>query len=64
MKIFIERTNTAKTISYKGTVKDLLKRLGINSVVVLVVRNNELVTEKDKLKNTDIVKILSVVSGG
>lgn len=64
MKVFIEQTNKTKQFSFKGNVKMLLKKLHINPVVVLVVRNNGLVTENDILRNTDDIKILSVVSGG
>jgi len=64
MKVFIERVNKTKTVQFKGKVKDLLKRLNINPVVVLVVRNSELLTEDDVLSNKDEIKIMSVVSGG
>ncbi len=64
MKVYIERQNKTKTVQFKGKVKDLLKKLSINPVVVLVVRNNELLAEDEMLKNTDHVKIISVVSGG
>jgi len=64
MKVFLEKTNEHKEMEFNGTVKDLLKKLNINPEVVLVARNNELVTESDTLSKTDSVKILSVISGG
>jgi sulfur carrier protein ThiS len=64
MKVYIERENKTKTIHCRGKVVDVLKKLNINPVVVLVVRNNELLAEDDVLKDTDSIKILSVVSGG
>lgn len=51
-------------MTFQGKVKDLLKQLGLNPEIVLVTKNNVLVTEEDMLKNTDEVKILSVISGG
>jgi len=64
MKLFIEKTNEHKEIEFAGTVNELLKKLNINSEVVLVAKNNELVTEDDQLSKTDTIKILSVISGG
>lgn len=64
MDIFIERTNTAKTMQFSGKVKNLVKKLDINPETVLVTRNKELLTEEDVVRNTDEIKILSVISGG
>ena len=64
MNIFIERTNENKELAFEGTVSDLLKKLKINSEAVLVSKNNELLTQKDKIKKSDSIKILSVISGG
>ena len=64
MKIYIERADKTRTVRFKGSVKDLLRKLNINPVVVLVVRNSELLAEDDALCNTDEIKIMSVVSGG
>lgn len=63
MKVFIEKENKYKTLK-ASTVKALLSKLNINQSTVLVVINNELVTEDAKLKQKDKVKLLSVVSGG
>ncbi len=64
MKVFIERTNKTRKISFNGSVKELLMHLDVSPVTALVIKNNELVTEKDRVKDTDEIKILSVVSGG
>lgn len=64
MKIYVEKTNKQLNLKFKGKVKGLLKKIGLNPEVVLVTKNNVLVTEEDMLKNTDNVKILSVISGG
>jgi len=63
MKVYIE--STGKNVSVKApSVAALLKKLNINPVTVLVVKNRNLVTEDSKLNDKDNVKILSVVSGG
>ena len=64
MKVFIERENKNKQIKFNGTVSMLLLQLKLNPATVLVARNSTLVTESDKLKDEDEVKILSVISGG
>ena len=64
MRVFIERTNEKKTVSFEGTVAQLLAQLRVNPETVLVSRNNELLTDTDSLASEDDVQILSVVSGG
>lgn len=64
MKVFIERTKEEHELQFSGTVRQLLNELKINPEVVLVSRNNELLTDTDKVTGKDSIKILSVVSGG
>jgi sulfur carrier protein len=64
MKIFIEKEKKEIKRKFQGRVKDLLKELGINQETVIVVRNGELITEEDIIKESDELRILSVVSGG
>jgi len=64
MKVYIDRTNETKKIKFKGTVEGLLKRLHINPETVIIARDEEMLTEKDKVNEKDFIKILSVVSGG
>ena len=64
MKVFIERQKKSKNMRFSGTVKSLLKKLRINPEEVIVSANDELVTEEDKLKDSDDVRVLSVISGG
>lgn len=64
MKLFIERENSTKVLKFNGPVSKLLKQLKLNPAAVLVARNNTLVAESDTLKDSDDVKILSVISGG
>lgn len=64
MNIFIESENKNTKIKFTGTATQLLKTLKINSETVLIAKNNELITEDEKLSDKDEVKILSVISGG
>ena len=64
MKVTIEREQTTKNITFNGTVQALLQTLQINEETVLVVRNNEVLTQEERLNNEDIIDILSVISGG
>ncbi len=64
MKVFIEKENKNVELEFNGSVKNLLKKLDINLETVLIVKNNELITEIDSIKNSDEIKILSVISGG
>ncbi|OGM02899.1 hypothetical protein A3K72_03585 [Candidatus Woesearchaeota archaeon RBG_13_36_6] len=64
MRIYIEREDKKSNIKFEGKVSDLLKRLKTNPETVVVVKNNKVVTQEDKLSNKDNVEILSVISGG
>ena len=60
-----EREHNTIKIDLQGkTVFDLLHQLKINPEVVIVVRNNEVITEDEILNDNDIIELLSVVSGG
>ena len=63
--VFQERENTIKKVLLKGhTVKDLLGQLKINTEAVIVVKNNQVITEDEILKDKDKLELLSVISGG
>ena len=60
-----QRDNSIKTTTLNGTlVKDLLRQLNINPETVLIIRNNEVITESHHLEDKDTIEILSVISGG
>ena len=63
VKVFIERENIVKKMNAEN-IEDMLRKLKINPEVVLIAKNNELVTRKAKLKEYDEIKLLSVISGG
>jgi len=65
MKLIIEKENKTKNIKItKISVKNLLKKLKLSQNTVLVIKNNELVSEEEIIFNKDTIKIMSVVSGG
>ena len=64
MNVYIEAESKSKKIKFKGTVSQLLKKLRINPETVIVSKNSELVTEEEALRDSDEVKLLSVISGG
>ncbi len=63
MKVYIERTNEYKEATGK-TVLEILSKLKINPTTVIVTKNDELVTEEEKITDKDKIKLLSVISGG
>lgn len=46
------------------TVKDALKKLDLSPESHLVVRDGNLLTENDVLRNGETVKIIAAISGG
>jgi sulfur carrier protein ThiS len=66
MKIFIEKDNFHKEIKLKEikTLKEVLFDLDISINSVILVKNGEVCLEEEEVKDTDEIKILSVVSGG
>jgi sulfur carrier protein ThiS len=45
-------------------VRDLLKDLGVLPGTVMVIRNDELITDEDLVGGEDSIEIRSVISGG
>lgn len=65
LTVFNERDNSTQKVNFSGrTVGELLKQLKINPEVVIVTRNDEVITESEKLSDKDRLELLSVVSGG
>ena len=63
MKVYLEKTDEYKEVT-ASTVEELLKKLKVNPTTVIVTKNDELVTEEEKITNKDRIKLLSVISGG
>ncbi len=65
IKVYIEREDKEMEIEFNGkTVKDLLEYLKLPSSEFVVMKNGEIVTEDEELKDGDYIKIIDVVSGG
>lgn len=64
MEVFIEKDKSTRKIRFSGTVSALLHRLKINPEEVLVIKGEEIILEDEKLKDSDSIKVLSVISGG
>lgn len=63
--VFDERKQSTRNVTFKGkNVQDLLLQLKLNSEIVLVVRDKEVITPEEILHNKDRLEILSVISGG
>jgi len=65
IQVTFEKDQSIKEVSIEGnTVLDLLNHLAINPETVLVVKNNEVITEHEILSENDCLELLSVISGG
>jgi len=59
--IFRDRQYTAES---GITVRRLLRDLGISLQGVIVIRNDDLLTEDEVLREGDVITIVSAISGG
>ena len=66
INVFFDRENKEKTIDLdiNSSVKDLLTKMNINPVTVIVSRDNNIITEDEKINDNDKIKLISVISGG
>ena len=64
MEIYLEKEDRIIRKDFDGSGKLLLKMLKITAESVIIVRNDEVITEDVQLSNNDRIKILSVISGG
>ena len=51
-------------LSGRRRVADILKHLGLLSGTVMIIRNDELITEQDMVGADESIEIRSVISGG
>lgn len=49
---------------HKLMVKEALLQIGYSTETHLVVRNGEMVTEDERLRDGDVIKLVAVISGG
>ena len=66
ISVFFDRENKEKTIEVGGnaSVKDLLNKMNVNPVTVIVSRDNNVITEDEKVNDKDRIRLFSVISGG
>ena len=65
MKLKILLPGQIKTVTASAkTVAELLQKIGMNPETVIVSVNGNIVPEQTKLKKSDKVDVLRVVSGG
>ena len=64
VKVFIEREHRDVALDYRGGIRPLLERLGVNPETIIVVKNGQIVTEDESCGADDELKLLSVISGG
>ncbi len=64
--MFYDKENREKTIELgaDSSVKDLLEKIKVNPVTVIVSRDNNILTEDEKLNDKDKIRLISVISGG
>jgi sulfur carrier protein len=49
---------------HEMTVRELIKELNLSPESTLVVRDDEVLTEDEKLRKDDEVRVISAISGG
>ncbi len=66
INVFYDREKNEKTIELAANslARDLLAKMKINPVTVIVSRDNNIITEDEKLEDKDKIMITSVISGG
>ena len=66
INVFFDRENKEKTIELdiNSSVKDLLTKMNVNPVTVIVSRDDNIITEDEKVNDSDKIKLISVISGG
>ena len=64
MKIHLRQPQKDIEVTGPKPVRQLLKELHLNPEAYLVIRNDDLVTDDEVLKDSDTVEIRPVISGG
>jgi sulfur carrier protein ThiS len=64
MLVYLQKEGKTLEVRHNGTAADLLAGLGVNPEVVLIVKDGQLVTEKDDISDAERIELLSVISGG
>ena len=64
MKIHLRQPPKEIEVTGPKFVRELLKELQLNPEAYLVIRNDDLVTDDEVLKDSDSIEIRPVISGG
>ena len=64
MRIILRNQGKEVELTGRRRVKDLLAELGIIAETVLVIRERELLTIDDVVREEDVVELRPVISGG
>lgn len=64
MRVKLRNPDREVEVAGERKVHDLLGELGINPDTVLVIRERELLTREDRVREQDEVEVRPVISGG
>jgi len=66
INVIYDRENKEKTIKLasNSSVKNLLNKMKVNPVTVIASKDGNVITEDEKLKDKDKIRLISVISGG
>ncbi|MEM4390054.1 MAG: MoaD/ThiS family protein [Candidatus Micrarchaeia archaeon] len=53
-----------RNVCFRGSVRELLKKLGLNDQVFIVKANGRIVPETKELDDDAVVELLKVITGG
>lgn len=62
MKCFLNGKEVS--LSFSGSINDLLKTLDISDQIVIVKKNGEIVTELEQVIDSDHIEVQQVIFGG
>jgi len=64
MRVFLHHPRREVQIRGPRRVREVLKELNLLPETVLVIKDNELATEDETVRDEDIIEIRPVISGG
>ncbi|MGH2672693.1 MAG: MoaD/ThiS family protein [Actinomycetota bacterium] len=64
MRVKLRNPDREVEVAGERKVHDLLGELGINPDTVLVIRERELLTREDRVREQDEIEVRPVISGG
>ncbi len=64
MRVLLHQPRREIEVTGAASVKALLNRLDLVSESVLVIREDELLTDEERLRPDDVIELRPVISGG